>query len=86
MLSKTLMTLALEAHQSWLAFPKQSVHDLDNIRLSDMSSTGGDVTVVYELDNIVIEGHCRDMPGSAPPRGLQLELISKSDASKVDSL
>ena len=84
--SKTLMTLALEAHQSWLAFPKQSVHDLDNIRLSDLSSSAGDVTVVYELDNIVIEGHCRDMPSSVPPRGLQLELISKSDASKVDSL
>lgn len=71
-----LLTFATDCHRSWLAFPKYSVHDLDNIRLADLPSaarTEG-VTAVLELENLVVEGHARELPSSAAPRGLQLEL------------
>lgn len=82
--AKTLMTLALETPPAWLAFPIQSIHDLDNIRLADVSN--GDVSVIYELENIIVEGHCRDTVTGAPPRGLQLELSAAGNNPKVDSL
>lgn len=71
-----LLTFGVDTQQSWLAFPRHSVHDLDNIRLADLpawSKTSG-VEAVFELESLLVEGHARDMPSSRPPRGLQLEL------------
>lgn len=71
-----LLTFGIDTQQSWLAFPKHSVHDLDNIRLADLpaSSKTSGVEAVFELESLLVEGHARDMPSSRPPRGLQLEL------------
>lgn len=76
----TLLTFATNLPNAWLAFPKESVYDLDNIRLADLPATSRDqgVTAVFELESLIIEGHAREMPTSAPPRGLQLELMSGS--------
>ncbi|GAA5982339.1 hypothetical protein JCM5350_006149 [Sporobolomyces pararoseus] len=76
----TLLTFAIDAQPSWLAFPRSSVHDLDNIRLEDLpeSSREQGVRAVLELESLVVEGHAREMPTSKPPRGLQLELSKQS--------
>lgn len=85
-----LLTFAIDAHKSWLAFPRSSVHDLDNIRLKDLPewSRKEGVKAVLELESLVVEGHARDMPSSKPPRGLQLELSSgasnSTEAVKVE--
>lgn len=83
----TLFTFAMDVQRSWLAFPKSSIHDLDNIRLGDLSqsSRAEGVKAIFELESIIVEGHARDMPSGQPPRGLQLELQSlvSGDASGV---
>ncbi|GAA5830729.1 hypothetical protein JCM11251_001055 [Rhodosporidiobolus azoricus] len=73
-----LLTFSADLQKSWLAFPKTSVHDLDNIRLADLPAAHKErgVEATLGLQALVIEGHARDMPSSKPPRGLQLELIS----------
>ncbi|GAA5860419.1 hypothetical protein JCM1840_000253 [Sporobolomyces johnsonii] len=87
-----LLTFGIDAQQSWLAFPKTSVHDLDNIRLADLPdwSRKKGVEAVLELESIIVEGHARDMPSSKPPRGLQLELRSGGKTSpnekRVDTI
>lgn len=80
----TLFTFATDMQQSWLAFPRNSVHDLDNIRLADIpqASRAQGIRAVFELENLVIEGHAREMPSSQPPRGLQLELLSSSSSGQ----
>lgn len=73
-----LLTFAMDLQRSWLAFPKSCIHDLDNIRLADLSASSRTtgVKAVFELESIIVEGHARDMPAGDPPRGLQLELLS----------
>jgi len=68
-----------------VAFPSESIHDLDNIRLNDIGATSDNVEALFELENIIIEGHCSDTTnGGQAPRGLQLELRTYNE-SKVDS-
>lgn len=78
----TLLTFETDLPRAWLAFPKSSVHDLDNIRLADLpaAARAGGVQATFELEALIVEGHARDMPSGAPPRGLQLVL------GQVDSL
>lgn len=75
-----LFTFAMDTQRSWLAFPQSCIHDLDNIKLADLprASRAEGVSAIFELESIILEGHVRDMPSSAPPRGLQLELLSAS--------
>lgn len=87
-----LLNLELDVHQAWLAFAKEAKQDLDNIRLADLpaSDRHRGVRAVFELEGLVIEGHCRDMQleGTPPPRGLELELLDRSgrDNYSADSL
>jgi UDP-glucose:glycoprotein glucosyltransferase len=78
----TLLTLAMDTPGSWQAFPKQSVHDLDNIRLSDLkpSARTKGVDALFELSNIIVEGHARESKTGMPPRGLQI-VLSKNEES-----
>ncbi|GAA6009058.1 hypothetical protein JCM11491_005730 [Sporobolomyces phaffii] len=88
----TLLTFSVDAQQSWLAFPRSSIHDLDNIRLEDLAESSRErgVEAVLELESLVVEGHAREMPSSKPPRGLQLELsggaATPANALKVDTI
>jgi hypothetical protein len=86
---KVLLTFGMDVQPSWLAFPQASIHDLDNIRLLDLpqSSRSNGVEAVFELRNIIVEGHARDLStGGMPPRGLQLVLAHSDGSSRVDSL
>lgn len=81
----TLLTLALDTQHPWQAFPKESVHDLDNIRLSDLKPSMQEkgVEATFELSNIIVEGHARESRTLAPPRGLQLDLSNGNDTTNT---
>ena len=80
-----LLNLALDVPPAWLVAPKDSVHDLDNIKLSALKE-GVDVDAIYELEHILIEGHSRDVTIGPPPRGVQLYLGTEKDPHFADTI
>ncbi|KAI0475174.1 UDP-glucose:glycoprotein glucosyltransferase [Xylariaceae sp. FL0804] len=80
--SEALLNLGMDMSPAWLVAAKDSVHDLDNLKLSSIKS---DVEAVYELENILIEGHSRELTGS-PPRGVQLVLGTEHDPHFADTI
>ena len=83
--SEALLNIGMDLPPSWLVAPKDSVHDLDNIKLSAVK-TGADVEATYELEHILIEGHSRDVTLGPPPRGAQLVLGTESDPHSADTI
>ena len=83
--SEALLTVGLNVPPAWLVAPKISVHDLDNIRLS---SAKGSIEAVYELENILIEGHSRipEDKKAPTPRGAQLVLGTEKDPHAADTI
>jgi UDP-glucose:glycoprotein glucosyltransferase len=81
-----LLNLGMDVPPSWLVAPVESVYDLDNIKFSAFK-TGGDVDAVYELENILIEGHSRDVGNAAmPPRGAELVLSTEKNPHFADTI
>lgn len=80
-----LLNLALDVPPAWLVAPKESVHDLDNIKLSALKE-GQDVDAIYGLEHILIEGHSRDVTVGPPPRGVQLYLGTEKDPYFADTI
>jgi len=80
-----LLNLALDVPPAWLVAPKESIHDLDNIKLSALKEAA-DVDAIYELENILIEGHSRDVTVGPPPRGVQLYLGTEKDPQSADTI
>ena len=80
-----LLNLALDVPPAWLVAPKESVHDLDNIKLSALKE-GVNVDAIYELEHILIEGHSRDVTVGPPPRGVQLYLGTEKDPHFADTI
>ncbi|KAJ2906156.1 hypothetical protein MKZ38_002871 [Zalerion maritima] len=80
--SEALLTAGMNIPPAWLVAPKFSVHDLDNIKLGSVKA---DVTAVYELEHILIEGHSRETAGPAP-RGAQLVLATETDPHFADTI
>lgn len=80
--SEALLNLGMDVQPAWLVAAKDSVHDLDNLKLSSIKS---DVEATYELEHILIEGHSRETSGS-PPRGVQLLLGTESDPHFADTI
>jgi UDP-glucose:glycoprotein glucosyltransferase len=80
--SEALLTAGMDVPPAWLVAPKVSIHDPDNIKLSSVKSN---VEAVYELQNILIEGHSREPKGSAP-RGAQLVLGTESNPHFADTI
>lgn len=79
----TLLTLALDTQSAWQTFPKESIHDLDNIRLSDLKSSARErgIDALFEVSNIIVEGHGKESKTGGPPRGLQLLLSDGKDTT-----
>lgn len=80
-----LLTLGMDVPPSWLVSPKESVHDLDNIRLSSLRE-GSDVDAIYELEHILIEGHSADTTTRSAPRGVQLLLGTDKNPHFADTI
>ena len=52
--------------------PVVSIYDLDNIKLSSVEAAS--VHSEFELDHLLLEGHCFEAFTGNPPRGMQLTL------------
>lgn len=78
-----LLTQALQVPDNWLAESVWSPYDLDNIRLQDVDT---DVHSEYELEHLILEGHCFDQSTGSPPRGLQMTLGTPTDPILVDTI
>ncbi|KAL8820034.1 MAG: hypothetical protein Q9223_001671, partial [Gallowayella weberi] len=82
---EALLNLALDVPPAWLVAPKESVHDLDNIKIGALKD-GTNIDAIYELENILIEGHSRDVTTGPPPRGVQLLLGTEKDPHFADTI
>ncbi|KAL9019467.1 MAG: hypothetical protein Q9185_003258 [Variospora sp. 1 TL-2023] len=82
---EALLNLALDVPPAWLVAPKESVYDLDNIKLSSVKD-GCNIDAMYELENILIEGHSRDVTTGPPPRGVQLLLGTEKNPYFADTI
>ncbi|KAJ5667076.1 hypothetical protein N7507_002940 [Penicillium longicatenatum] len=82
---EALLTLGMDVPTSWLVAPQDSIHDLDNIKLSSLKSDTN-VDAIYALEHILIEGHSRDITTKTPPRGVQLILGTEENPHFVDTL
>ncbi|KAM3933578.1 UDP-glucose:glycoprotein glucosyltransferase 2 [Leptodactylus fuscus] len=78
-----LLTLNMNTPESWLVEVVHSSCDLDNIHLQDVE---GIVTANYELEYLLLEGHCFDVSTGQPPRGLQFTLGMRNDPVMVDTI
>ncbi|XP_059540960.1 UDP-glucose:glycoprotein glucosyltransferase 2 [Myotis daubentonii] len=78
-----LLTLNMITPEGWLVETVHSNCDLDNIHLKDIERT---VIAEYELEYLLLEGHCFDRTTEQPPRGLQFTLGTKSQPVAVDTI
>lgn len=81
-----LYTLGVETTNAWHVTVREANMDLDNILLSSLKNNQLGVSAMYELESILIEGHCLDSTTRSPPRGLQFEISSPSRSEKKDTL
>lgn len=72
-----IYTAAMDVPISWVVRPREAPHDMDNLQLGHLL-TDQEVKAVYDLDYLVVEGHARETGTVSPPRGLQLQLSTKS--------
>ncbi|KAJ3159797.1 hypothetical protein HDU86_001449 [Geranomyces michiganensis] len=80
-----LYTLGMDVPNAWIVFPEKSVHDLDNIRLTNLQGSRG-VTAEFLLQNILVEGHARETRTGSPPRGLQFLLGTPQNPARLDTI
>ncbi|XP_069558740.1 UDP-glucose:glycoprotein glucosyltransferase 2 [Brachyistius frenatus] len=78
-----LLTLNMITPESWMVQAVRSPHDLDNIHLQEVS---GLVTAEFELEHLLLEGHCFDLSSGQPPRGLQFTLGMSRDPLMYDTI
>ncbi|XP_068608113.1 UDP-glucose:glycoprotein glucosyltransferase 1 [Brachionichthys hirsutus] len=78
-----LFTLNLNTPESWMVESVHTRYDLDNIYLQEVENI---VAAEYELEHLLLEGHCFDVSSGQPPRGLQFTLGSASDPVVVDTI
>jgi UDP-glucose:glycoprotein glucosyltransferase len=83
--SSALLTVGMDVPAAWLVTAKESLHDLDNIKLNALGRDGK-VDATYELEYILIEGHSRDTTVEAPPAGVQLVLSTDKDPLYADTI
>lgn len=80
---EALLTVGMDVPPPWLVAPKESVHDLDNIKLSTIK---GDVNALYELEHILIEGHSYEKNSGQAARGAQLVLSTGRNPHFADTI
>uniref|UniRef100_A0A914ZER9 UDP-glucose:glycoprotein glucosyltransferase 1 n=3 Tax=Parascaris TaxID=6254 RepID=A0A914ZER9_PARUN len=80
---KQLLTLSLIPSDSWMVQAVKAVYDLDNIKMQNVE---GNVVAEFELENILLEGHCFDENNGTPPRGLQFTLGIGNNPTMYDTI
>lgn len=83
---EALLNLGMDVPPSWLVAPEESIHDLDNIKLSTLPA-GTNINAIYGLESILIEGHSRDTTtGGQPPSGAEVVLATEKDPHFADTI
>ncbi|OXB58829.1 hypothetical protein ASZ78_007546 [Callipepla squamata] len=78
-----LFTLNLNTPESWMVESVRTPYDLDNIYLEEVDNI---VAAEYELEYLLLEGHCYDITTGQPPRGLQFTLGTSTNPVIVDTI
>ncbi|XP_068089370.1 UDP-glucose:glycoprotein glucosyltransferase 1 [Hyperolius riggenbachi] len=78
-----LFTLSLNTPDSWMVESVKTPYDLDNIYLEEVDSV---VAAEFELEYLLLEGHCFDISTGQPPRGLQFTLGTANNPVIVDTI
>ncbi|VDK65586.1 unnamed protein product [Onchocerca ochengi] len=81
--NKQLLTLAVVPPDAWMVQSVYAIYDLDNIR---MENVAGNVVAKFELEHILLEGHCFDDLTGSPPRGLQFTLGTLANPNRYDTI
>uniref|UniRef100_A0A1I7TWE2 UDP-glucose:glycoprotein glucosyltransferase n=1 Tax=Caenorhabditis tropicalis TaxID=1561998 RepID=A0A1I7TWE2_9PELO len=81
--SKQLLTMSLQAPDSWIVEAVSAKYDLDNIKLEQAS---GNVVAVFALQHLLVEGQCFDEVSGQPPRGLQFVLGTDKNPKQFDTI
>ncbi|KAL3049428.1 hypothetical protein OYC64_008810 [Pagothenia borchgrevinki] len=78
-----LFTLNLNTPETWMVESVHTRYDLDNIYLEEVENI---VAAEYELEHLLLEGHCFDVSSGQPPRGLQFTLGTASEPVIMDTI
>ncbi|XP_059082867.1 UDP-glucose:glycoprotein glucosyltransferase 1-like [Tigriopus californicus] len=78
-----VLTMHYHIPDNWLIEPVKSVYDMDNIKLANAE---GNIHSEYELEYLLLEGHCFEAYTGNPPRGLQLVLGTDNEAVVMDTI
>ncbi|XP_078741871.1 UDP-glucose:glycoprotein glucosyltransferase 1-like, partial [Lampetra fluviatilis] len=78
-----LLTLNMITPEGWLVESVRAAYDLDNIYMEEVE---GVITADFELEFLILEGHCYDVTTAQPPRGLQFTLGTRTQPVAVDTI
>ncbi|XP_045583681.2 UDP-glucose:glycoprotein glucosyltransferase 1 isoform X2 [Procambarus clarkii] len=78
-----ILTLNYHAPENWLVEVIHSIYDLDNIKLESVEAG---VHSEFELEHLLVEGHCFEQSSGNPPRGLQFTLGNIQQPVMVDTI
>ncbi|XP_064455820.1 UDP-glucose:glycoprotein glucosyltransferase 1-like isoform X2 [Ornithodoros turicata] len=78
-----LLTLGMATPENWMVEAVRSPYDLDNIHMEQVESR---VHAEFELEYLLLEGHCFEQSTGNPPRGLQFTLGTQSDPVVMDTI
>lgn len=81
--TSSLLTQYIHAPENWLVEVVRSVYDLDNIKLDNVAMG---VQSEFELEHLLLEGHCFEAMMGNPPRGLQITLGTEKQPVMVDTI
>ncbi|KAJ1946986.1 killer toxin resistant protein [Kickxella alabastrina] len=81
-----LLTLGMDVPSAWLVTAVESIHDLDNIRLSSLRDVSAGISATYKLVNILVEGHLVDTNSRSPARGIEVRLGTSSEVDMTDTI
>nr|XP_027205902.1 UDP-glucose:glycoprotein glucosyltransferase 1-like [Dermatophagoides pteronyssinus] len=79
-----LFTLGMAVPENWMVEAVDAIYDLDNIHLAQVDSNI--VGAVFELEHLLVEGHCFEQSSGSPPRGLQFTLGTKTIPTMYDTI
>lgn len=78
-----ILTQNYHPPENWLVEVVESIYDLDNIKLESVESG---VHSEFELEYLLLEGHCFEQSSGNPPRGLQFTLGNRQQPVMVDTI
>ncbi|XP_014296354.1 UDP-glucose:glycoprotein glucosyltransferase [Microplitis demolitor] len=81
--TSSLLTQYMHTPENWLVEVVKSVYDLDNIKLDNVAMG---VHSEFELEHLLLEGHCFEASMGNPPRGLQITLGTEKQPVMVDTI